>query len=362
MNSPQNRLNLLGIRVADHVSAMLAYWDKDLICRFANAAYLDWFGKTREEMVDKITMQELLGPLYELNLPYITEVLKGKAQTFERDIQIKAKGARNSLATYYPDIENGEVKGFFSHVADVSSLKVLEKKLITSNEIINEQNRRLLNFANIISHNFKSYANNLGSILDLYTNANTESEKNEMIDYLKDISSGFSSTIDYLNKIVRLQNEEEVSLEPVNLYTYIEKALLILQVEIKSYHAVIENRVNKEIRILVSPAYMESILLNFLTNALKYKHPDRAPIIEINSYLEGDKTVIAIKDNGVGINLEKHGSSLFGMYETFHGNSNAEGIGLYITKYQVEKMGGQIKVESEENVGTTFSIYFNSVL
>ena len=60
--------------------------------------------------------------------------------------------------------------------------------------------------------------------------------------------------------------------------------------------------------------------------------------------------------------LWKHGSSLFGMYKTFHGNADAEGIGLFITKYQIEKMGGQIKVESKENAGTIFSIYFNSVL
>lgn len=358
----QNRLNPLAIKVVDHVSAMLAYWDKNLICRFASAAYLDWFGKSREEMINKITIQELLGHLYEINLPYITEVLKGKAQTFEREIQMPSKGIRHSLATYYPDIENGEVIGFFVHVVDVSPLKILEKELITSNEIIKEQNKRLLNFANTISHNLKSYANNLASILDLHINAKSESERNEMINYLKDISNGFSSTINDLNKIVRLQNEEGASLEPVNLYSYIQKVLQILQVEIKSHHAIIENKVNKEIRILANPAYMESILLNLLTNALKYKYRDRVPFIELNSYLEGAKTVVTIKDNGVGINLEKYGSSLFGMYKTFHGSSNAEGIGLYITKYQVERMGGQIKVESEENVGTTFSIYINSVL
>ena len=65
----------IGFRVADHIQAMLAYWDKNQLCRFANRAYLEWFGKTPEEMIDKITMKDLLGPLYEQNLPYIVEVL-----------------------------------------------------------------------------------------------------------------------------------------------------------------------------------------------------------------------------------------------------------------------------------------------
>jgi K+-sensing histidine kinase KdpD len=105
---------------------------------------------------------------------------------------------------------------------------------------------------------------------------------------------------------------------------------------------------------------MESILLNLLTNAIKYRQPDKPPIIELTSFKKAGKTIFEIKDNGKGINLVKHGADLFGMYKTFHGNPDAEGVGLFITKYQVETMGGQIEVESAENVGTTFTISFNS--
>ena len=68
---------------------------------------------------------------------------------------------------------------------------------------------------------------------------------------------------------------------------------------------------------------------------------------------------MVIEDNGLGINLEKHGEKLFGMYKTFHKNANARGIGLFITKNQIESMGGSIEVESKVNVGTTFKINFN---
>src|SRR5690349_11732496 len=76
----------MGLLVSDHIQAMIAYWDKGQVCRFANNAYMFWFGKSRDEMIGRITMKELLGPLYEKNLPYINAVLTGVKQQFEREI------------------------------------------------------------------------------------------------------------------------------------------------------------------------------------------------------------------------------------------------------------------------------------
>lgn len=361
MGTEKKDISILGIEVADHITAMLAYWDKDLVCRFANSAYVDWFGKKKEEMVDKITIKELLGPLFEKNLPFIFGALKGEIQTFEREIPLPTGGTRHSLANYYPDIVNGEVIGFFVHVADVTPLKLLEMELMSSNERTNEQNKRLLNFSNIVSHNLKSYSNNLASILNLYSSANSESEKNKMFGFLKRISEGFSSTVNHLNEITRSQNLAKINPVRINLNEYIEKSKEALLIQIESTNAVIKNNVHKEIEILANPAYMESILLNLLTNAIKYRQQDKPPMIELTCDKDTDKIILKIKDNGKGINLEKHGDDLFGMYKTFHGNSDAEGIGLFITKYQIETMGGQIQVESKENIGTTFTLFFNSI-
>src|SRR5579863_4341751 len=122
--------------VVNRISAMLVYWDKDLVCRFANAAYLDWFGSTKEEIVDKITIDELLGPLYTKNLTFINAALKGKQQTFERTIYSPMGGVRHSLVNYYPDIADGEVKGFYVHVADISPLVMKKRRLSTILEVL----------------------------------------------------------------------------------------------------------------------------------------------------------------------------------------------------------------------------------
>jgi PAS domain S-box-containing protein len=122
-------LNTIGLTVSNHVSAMLAYWDKNQICRFANQAYVEWFGRTPEEMVGKITMKELLGTLYEKNLPYIQGVLKGEPQIFEREIPIPSGVTKHSQANYYPDKVNGTVEGFFVLVTDITTQKQIEHAL-----------------------------------------------------------------------------------------------------------------------------------------------------------------------------------------------------------------------------------------
>ena len=358
MPPKQNNLESIGLLVADHVSAMLAYWDKNLICQFANAAYRDWFGKTREEMVGKISIKELLGPIYDKNLPYILGVLEGKRQTFEREIRTPSGSMRHSLANYFPDIVNGEVRGFFVHVADITNLKLLERELIKSNDVITDQNKRLLNFAYIVSHNLKSYAGNLKSTLELFLKAESEEERKMMLNYLQSISKEFSSTVNHLTEIVDVQNQSELTLEKINIHDYLKETINALQVEIDSTNSVLHNNVNSNLTLQTNPAYMESILLNLLTNAIKYRHPDKKLVVEIDAVLKNNELQLVIKDNGRGINLEKHKNAIFGLHKTFHGNSDAKGVGLFITKLQVEALNGQIELKSKEDEGTSFIIHF----
>ena len=92
---------------------------------------------------------------------------------------------------------------------------------------------------------------------------------------------------------------------------------------------------------------------------IKYRYPDRIPKINITSKIINEKTTLIIKDNGLGIDLKKHGHKIFGLLKVFHRNPEAKGIGLFLTKAQVETMGGSISVESEVNIGTTFFVTLN---
>jgi len=126
---PQSEREHLALLVVDQLPAMVAYWDASQRCRFANAAYLSWFGWTAEQLLGR-TMKELLGPLYELNLPYIRGALAGQRQDFERSIPLPdGKGMRESLATYIPHEVDGRVVGFFVLVSDSGLLKQREREL-----------------------------------------------------------------------------------------------------------------------------------------------------------------------------------------------------------------------------------------
>lgn len=343
----------VALLVADHVSAMLAYWDKNLVCRFANSAYMEWFGKKREEMVNKITIQELLGALYEKNLPYIKGVLQGQVQTFEREIPLPSGTTRHSLANYFPDVINGEVQGFFVHVADISAIKSLEAEL-------NFRNKRLLNFANTVSHNLRSFSSNLAIILTMYEKSGSQEEREKLFSYLKSISGTFTNTIKNLGEIVEVENISNVRLTSVNLHQYVEDVITILKIDIDNVHATVLNNIDPQIIIRSNPAYIESVILNLLSNAIKYRHPSRPLVIELSSEYVSDELIIKIKDNGLGIDLKRHRGELFGMFKTFHGNADAKGVGLYITKFQIEALGGRIEVKSEVMSGTTFAIYLKA--
>lgn len=119
-------------RVVNHVDAMLAYWDKNEVCRFANKAYMKWYGKPGNEIIGKMKLKEFLGPFYAENRLYVKNVLAGKKQIFERDI-IRADGSvHHYIVTYSPDIIKGKISGFFVHLADVDLVKELETKLLNS--------------------------------------------------------------------------------------------------------------------------------------------------------------------------------------------------------------------------------------
>lgn len=119
----------------DHIPAMVAYWDASERCRFANRAYRMWFGLTPESMLGK-PMAEILGPaLYAFDRPHVERALRGEAQEFERDIPDR-NGAqpRHGLASYIPDIVDGEVRGFVVLVTDISAIKRAERALRESEE------------------------------------------------------------------------------------------------------------------------------------------------------------------------------------------------------------------------------------
>lgn len=243
---------------------------------------------------------------------------------------------------------------------DITNQKEAEFTLSKSFELVTEQNKRLLNFSYIVSHNLRSHASNILGISALIENAKTTEDREEMIQLLKTVAGNLNETLYNLNNIVSIQTKIDIEVESLNLSEYILKALATQNAQILSKKAAILNKIDENIEINFNKAYLESILLNLISNALRYSNPDRKPIIILTCFEEDNQMVLRISDNGVGIDLNKYGEKMFGIYQTFNGNADARGFGLFISKNQIEAMGGKISVESEIGKGTTFKIYFKS--
>jgi diguanylate cyclase len=252
----------------------------------------------------------------------------------------------------------GKVVNVIMTIEDITDRKRDEIQLNKSFELVSAQNKRLLSFSYIVSHNLRSHASNITSIVEFLSDADTEQERNEMIDHLKTVSQSLDETLSNLNDIISIQTSINPIFEPLLVSPFIRKAIDVLRDQIYRKDATIVNNVGNDAVINYNPAYMESIILNFLSNALKYSHPDRKPVVNVNSAFENGKFILIFEDNGIGIDLKKNGDKLFGLYKTFNGNPDARGLGLFITRNQVEYMGGKIEVESEPEIGTKFKIYF----
>ncbi len=105
--------------------------------------------------------------------------------------------------------------------------------------------------------------------------------------------------------------------------------------------------------------YLHSILYNLISNAIKYRSPDRLPIIKLTSSRSNKQTIcLKVEDNGLGMDLNIHGKNIFGLYKRFHLHKEGKGLGLYLVKTQMEMLGGKIEIESIPDKGTIFYLHF----
>ena len=233
-----------------------------------------------------------------------------------------------------------------------------DSKLNESLKLVMEQNKRLQNFSYIVSHNLRSHTSNIQSIAALMDAADSHEEKKQMIGMLRTVSSSLNETMTNLNEVVNIQSNLSSISETLNVRHYVEMALAVLSGQIGAKSAEIRVNVPKSAEIVFNPAYFESVMLNLISNAIRYSGNENVPEIDITWSEDENGNSLQISDNGIGIDLTKNADKLFGMYQTFSNNPESRGIGLFITKNQIEAMGGQIEVDSQPGAGTTFTIRF----
>ena len=250
-------------------------------------------------------------------------------------------------------------------VRDLTSAKIAEGKILKAKEdleILTEeltaQNHQLADFTQITSHNLRAPVSNLNSLVEIYKMMGSEEERNDLFKKFETVISHLSLTLNTLIEALSAKSHNSLERSVLSFSNKLSKTKEIFSTEIERTKAVIKSDFSAVDSIRYNKIYMESIFQNLIGNALKYKSPERVPEIEITSKLENGKIVLSFKDNGLGIDLEKHGHKIFGLNKVFHNHPEAKGIGLFMTKTQIEAMGGKITVTSKVNEGSTFNVYF----
>jgi len=277
------------------------------------------------------------------------------------DLELLFRSAKGNLiwvrAKGLPIIDDyGKCVKIRGILQDIDNIKKKGLALQSSINSLNDQNKRLQNFAYIVSHNLRSHSGNLQFMVNLHEESESAEDRAEVFAHIKSISGSLATTVEHLNEIVMIHTETDKERKTLEFEDVFKTVMSALQSNIDSTHARVEYDFTQCPVIEYIPAYMESIFQNLLTNALKYRHPDRPPVITCRTLRDNNHVYMLFEDNGIGIDMERYGDKVFGMYKTFHQNTDAKGIGLFITRNQIESMGGTIKVDSTVNVGTKFTI------
>jgi signal transduction histidine kinase len=210
-------------------------------------------------------------------------------------------------------------------------------------------------FTYAISHNLRAPIARLLGLVNIIQYANGQ-EYLFILDKIKESSFDLDSVIKDLSMILDAKYKAKEIIEFIDLNVKLEKTKLVLDKIIDENNTQIISDFSKGHILYANNGYIESIFYNLLSNALKYRSPDRPCVIKISSEVRGDLFMLYFSDNGIGIDLEKHGDKIFGLYKRFNLEIDGKGLGLYLVKSHALAMGGEAQIESTPDKGTTFKI------
>jgi light-regulated signal transduction histidine kinase (bacteriophytochrome) len=248
-----------------------------------------------------------------------------------------------------------------------AELEIVNKELVFQNKEKTKKtaeleiaNRQLIDFCNIVSHNLRAPLVNIAMLVDFMQESKDEDERNDLLKKTKLVTTHLNHVFNELVESIQIRQDTEVKSNKIILKDCLDSILIGFVSEIKAYKADIQINFN-DVHELYNPRiYIESILTNLISNTLKYKSPDRKPIVQINFEKINGNIILSVADNGLGIDLIKHQDNLFKIRKTFHKHTDAKGFGLYLVKTQVEAIGGKIWATSIPNIGSTFFVEFKT--
>jgi PAS domain S-box-containing protein len=249
---------------------------------------------------------------------------------------------------------------WFGTCTDIDEQKQTTNQLVEINKELLKVNEFLDTFVYIAAHDLRSPLSNLRMILDLLNKSQVENKRQELLNALNISVNKLDQTVNGLVKIIEIQSTDTSVVTVLKLEDILTTVKDELSHKFEEQEVELKVDLSRASEIKFIEAYLISIVKNIVGNALKYYSPKRPLKVAVQSEWKDGFLVLAISDNGVGMDLNKYGKNIFKPFTRFSKIADGKGLGLYLVKNMVEKNGGRIEVESELDVGTTFRIFLKS--
>ncbi len=330
---------------------------------FVNPAFTQMTGYKAKDVVGKSPAIFMGRKSIANEITKLSEALKNKKEFKFETLNQRKNGEEYWVNFSMIPITNkeGDHSHWISIQRDITEEKKQEKEKEQLIRELTQNNKDLKQFSYITSHNLRAPLSNLTGLLNLIEDIPVENpELKEVLDGFTKSTHLLNETINDLVKVIIIKDNPSIEKEEVLIEDIFENVFNQLSFLISLHKPIIKIDLKKVTIADINKAYLESILLNLLTNAIKYRSTSRQLRISISSKEVGNNIVLIFKDNGIGIDLERNADKIFGLYQRFHNYPDSKGLGLYLVKSQVETMGGSITVQSEVNKGTTFTLTFKN--
>lgn len=335
--------------LTNNLPGPVGYWDMELRCKFANAAYKDWFGRTPEEVLT-LTLPALLGPSqFEANQMHIRAALAGQRQTFSRTLVKPCGRTASALIHYIPDIDaTGRTQGFYVLVSDVTAIAEAQARAETAA-------RAKSDFLSNMSHEIRTPLNGVIGFSDiLQTTALSE----EQASYVRRITSASRSLLQIVNDVLDFSKIDagrmDLEMRPFDLRALIEEVLSLISVAQPNPRVKISFDISAEIaaKVVGDETRLRQILINLVGNAAKFTE---AGHVRLDARLRSGMLCLIVADTGPGIPAEKLEHVFTGFTQadsSINRRFGGTGLGLSISKSLAKLMNGELTLVSRPGEGT----------
>ena len=256
--------------------------------------------------------------------------------------------------------DEGKIMKWFGSCTDIHDQKLQNKRLWQQNLQLNQINQYLDNFVHTAAHDLRAPIANIRGLLSLLDlSAPEKAEK--IVENLKTSALRLDTTLQGMIQLIEAQNQQGDIMRDIDMEEVFLSTLGDFDSELSSVDHEVLTSFDECRHITFVLPYLHSIFRNLISNSIKYRKETGVLRIQISCTKEEGYVVLTYQDNGIGLDMERHGKNLFRPFRRFTSQASGKGIGMHIVKNMLVKTGGKIRVESQPGEGTTFFLYLKNL-